>query len=114
MPTGIAAEANTNAVASRLRLATRWENNSPDMIMAAAVTTIVVGAGMSTAICGSIRGSQTLEMNSQTAIMAPNSARFGKYAPTRMIHTSTGLIGSGAAGSGGTGARAASMRPDTP
>src|SRR5258708_33140493 len=82
------------------------------MIMAAAVTTIVVGAGMSTAICGSIRGSQTLEVNSQSAIMTPNSARLGKYAPTRMIQTSTGLIGSGAAGSGGIGARAASMRPD--
>src|SRR5436309_2441948 len=83
------------------------------MIMAAAVTTIVVGAGMSTAICGSIRGSQTLEVNSQSAIMTPTSARLGKYAPTRMIQTSTGLIGSGAAGSGGSGARAASMRPDT-
>ena len=62
------------------------------MIIAVAVTTIVLGAGMSTASCGSMCGSHIVDVNCQNAITRPSSARLGKKVPTRTTQASTGLV----------------------
>jgi hypothetical protein len=50
------------------------------VIKPAAVVAIVVGAGMSTAMCGSMLGNHTVEANCQARIRSKSRVRFGRYA----------------------------------
>src|SRR5580704_17802159 len=65
--------------------------------MLAAVTAIVVGAGISTAICGSMLGIQTFEANCHARMRTIRRIKFGSIARTRKSRVRSRLRNDGAA-----------------
>ena len=58
---------------------------------------MVLGAGISTAICGSMRGSQTFEANCQTISRTTKVAKFGSTESTAEGRSRQRLLGGGTA-----------------
>ena len=79
--------------------------------MPAAVTAMVVGAGISTDICGSMRGSQTFDMNCQNKITTAKKIKFGKANTAPNNHMRNRTPSGAAAGEAG-GACASSIGAD--